>query len=257
MYQFFLYPVKFVISTIENIGRYVELMFRMFSSFFSWYKYLSLSLEHMYQIGFLSIPIVIMTSLFSGMVTSVQAAYQFESSLVPNWYVGGIVGESIILELAPMLTGLVMTGKIGATIAAEIGTMRVTEQIDALESLSFDPILYLIMPRVIAAIIMFPVMVIIADLFGILGGYFAALSAIDVTTAEFLRGLRAWFRPWDAWFGIVKGICFGISITSIACFHGYYTSGGANGVGKSTTSAVVNSCVAIFILDYVLAALLL
>ena len=100
-------------------------------------------------------------------------------------------------------------------------------------------------------------MVIIADLFGILGGYFAALSAIDVTTSEFLRGLRAWFRPWDAWFGIVKGICFGISITSIACFHGYYTSGGANGVGKSTTSAVVNSCVAIFILDYVLAALLL
>ena len=140
MYQFFLYPVKFVISTIENIGRYVELMSRMCSSFFSWHKYLSLSLEHMYQIGFLSIPIVIMTSLFSGMVTSVQAAYQFESSLVPNWYVGGIVGESIILELAPMLTGLVMTGKIGATIAAEIGTMRVTEQIDALESLSFNKI---------------------------------------------------------------------------------------------------------------------
>ena len=257
MFQLLLYPFKFVILTIENIGKYVELMFRMCSSFLSWHKYLGLSLEHMYQIGFLSIPIVIITSLFSGMVTSVQAAYQFESSLVPNWYVGGIVGESIILELAPMLTGLVMTGKIGATIAAEIGTMRVTEQIDALESLSFDPILYLIMPRVIAAIMMFPIMVIIANLFGILGGYFAALSAIEVTTAEFLRGLRAWFRPWDAWFGIIKGICFGISITSIACFHGYYTSGGANGVGKSTTSAVVNSCVTIFILDYILAALLL
>ena len=229
----------------------------MFRSVFNWHKYISLTVEHMYQIGILSIPIVILTSLFSGMVTSVNAAYQMETGLIPNWYVGGIVGESVLMELAPMLTALVMTGRIGATIAAEIGTMRVTEQIDALESLSFDPVSYLILPRIIAAIFMFPMLVIVSDCFGIFGGFMAAMSSMDLTATEFLRGLRSWFRPWDAWFGLIKGLFFGIAITSISCYQGYYTSGGANGVGKSTTAAVVVSCIAILCLDYILAALLL
>ena len=250
-------PFYIIISFFEGIGRYVELMLSMFRSVSTWNKYLGLSIEHMHQIGILSIPIVIMTSLFSGMVTSVQTAYQFETGLIPNWYIGGVVGESVLLELAPMLTALVMTGRIGATIAAEIGTMRVTEQIDALESLSFDPVSYLIMPRILAAIVMFPMLVIVADIFGIFGGYMAALSSMDITTSEFLRGLRSWFRPWDAWFGLIKGIFFGIAITSISSYQGYFTDGGANGVGKSTTAAVVFSCMAIFVLDYLLAVILL
>jgi len=257
MFRLVLSPLHFLISSIEGIGRYVELMIIMFRSILKWHKYLGLAVEYMYQIGILSIPIVILTSLFSGMVTSVQAAYQFESGLIPNWYVGGIVGESVLLELAPMLTALVMTGKIGATIAAEIGTMRVTEQIDALESLSFDPISYLILPRIIAAIFMFPILIIISDCFGIFGGLIAAISSMDLTTTEFIRGLRSWFRPWDAWFGLIKGLFFGIAITSISCYQGYYTSGGANGVGKATTAAVVVSCIVIICLDYILAALLL
>ena len=250
-------PLNVIISFFEGIGRYVEFMMSLFRSFFSWHKYLNLTIEHMYQIGILSIPIVILTSLFSGMVTSVQAAYQFESGFVPNWFVGSIVGESILLELAPMMTALVMTGRIGATIAAEIGTMRVTEQIDALESLSFDPISFLILPRILASAIMFPFLVIVADFFGIIGGLFTAVNAMDVSHAEFIRGLRSWFRPWDAWFGLIKGLCFGISITSIACYQGYFTIGGANGVGKSTTATVVISCVMIVFLDYFLAAILL
>ena len=259
MFRLILSPFKLLISSIEGIGRYVELMAIMFRSVSKWHKYLELSVEHMYQIGILSIPIVMLTSLFSGMVTSVQAAYQFESGLIPTWYVGGIVGEAVLLELAPMLTGLVMTGKVGATIAAEIGTMRVTEQIDALESLSFDPISYLILPRIIAALFMFPILIIISDCFGIFGGLIAALSSMDLTTGEFVRGLRAWFRPWDAWFGLIKGLFFGFAITSISCYQGFYTKidGGANGVGKSTTAAVVVSCIAILCLDYILAALLL
>ena len=257
MFRLILSPFNLFITSIEGIGRYVELMTIMFRSVFSWHKYFGLVVDHMYQIGILSIPIVILTSLFSGMVTSVQAAYQFESGLIPNWYVGGIVGEAVFLELAPMLTALVMTGKIGATIAAEIGTMRVTEQIDALESLSFDPISYLIMPRIIAAIFMFPVFIIVSDFFGLFGGWIAAISSMDVTTTEFVRGLKSWFRPWDAWFGLIKGLFFGIAITSISCYQGYYTSGGANGVGKSTTAAVVVSCIAILCLDYILATLLL
>ena len=156
-----------------------------------------------------------------------------------------------------MMTALVMTGKIGATIAAEIGTMRVSEQIDALESLSFDPVSFLILPRILAAAVMFPILVIIADCFGIIGGLFAAVNAMDVSYLEFIRGLRSWFRPWDAWFGLIKGLFFGVAITSIACYQGYYTTGGATGVGRATTSTVVISCVAIVFLDYILAALLL
>ena len=257
MFRLFLYPFNILIESLEGVGRYVELMVKIFRSFFNWHKYLSLVVDHMYQIGILSIPIVIITSLFSGMVTSVQAAYQFESGFVPNWFVGSIVGESILMELAPMMTALVMTGKIGATIAAEIGTMRVSDQIDALESLSFDPISFLIFPRILAAAIMFPILVIIADCFGIIGGLVAAINSMDVSYIEFMRGLRNWFRPWDAWFGLIKGLFFGIAITSIACYQGYYTTGGATGVGKSTTSTVVISCVSIVFLDYILAAILL
>ena len=259
MLRFILSPFNLFLTYIEGIGRYVELMFIMFRSIFNWHKYFGLAVDHMYQIGILSIPIVILTSLFSGGVTSVQAAYQFESGIIPHWYVGGIVGEAVLLELAPMLTALVMTGKIGATIAAEIGTMRVTEQIDALESLSFDPVTYLIFPRIIAAICMFPILIIVSDCFGIIGGFLAAISTMDLTSAEFLRGLRSWFHPWDAYFGLIKGIFFGFAITSISCYHGFYTKtdGGAHGVGKSTTSAVVVSCVTILCLNYILAALLL
>ena len=135
--------------------------------------------------------------------------------------------------------------------------MRVTEQIDALESLSFDPVSYLILPRIIAAIFMFPMLVVVSDFFGIFGGYIAAISSMDLTSTEFIRGLRSWFHPWDAWYGLIKGLLFGIAITSISCYQGYYTSGGATGVGKSTTAAVVVSCIAILFLDYILAALLL
>ena len=251
------YPIDVIILFFEGIAKYVILMSKMFRSVRSWNLYIGLTIDQMVIIGAQSIPIVMLTSLFSGMVTSVQAAYQFESGLIPTWFVGSIVGESVLLELAPMMTGLVMTGKIGATIAAEIGTMRVTEQIDALESLSFDPVSFLIMPRVLAAAIMFPILVIIADICGIFGGLIAAYNAMDVSFQEFFRGFRTWFRPWDAWFGLVKALFFGVAITSIAAYKGFTTSGGAQGVGKSTTSTVVVSCMAIVFLDYLLAEILL
>mgnify|MGYP001167646217 CR=1 FL=1 len=255
--KFFLLPIKICIIFFESVGRYFLLISKIFRSMSSWNLYLPSALDQMVIIGIKSVPIVIIISLFSGMVTSVQAAYQLKTGLVPIWFVGSIVGESIILELGPMLTGLVMTGSIGATIAAELGTMRVTEQIDALESLSYDPISYLIMPRIVASLIMFPVLVIIADIFGVIGGLIAANSALDISIQEFMRGFRLWFRPWDAWFGLIKGVFFGFAITSIACYKGYYTYGGAISVGKSTTSTVVISCISIVLLDYILAELLL
>ena len=257
MKDIILYPLSIFISIFEHIGRYFDLMFKTLRSFKTWHLYIDSIPHHIFSLGVTALPIVIITGLFSGMVTAVQAAYQFESGFVPNWFVGSVVGESVLLELAPMITGLVMTGKIGATITAEIGTMRVTEQIDALESLSFDPVSFLIMPRVLAAAIMFPILVIVADFCGILGGLFAAQSAMDVSPQEFIRGFRTWFRPWDAWFGLIKGVFFGVAITSIASYKGFTTEGGAEGVGKSTTSTVVISCMTIVLLDYILAEIFL
>ena len=257
MKQIFNYPLKLLSTFFESLGQYVMLMVKLFRSIESWKNYLPNTIDQLMIIGSKSIPIVIITSFFSGMVTSVQGAYQMTSSLVPKWYIGGLVGESIILELSPVITGLVMAGRVGATIAAEIGTMRVTEQIDALETLSLDPVAYLIFPRVLSGIIMFPVLIIIADFFGILGGLIACVTTLDINSYQFVKGLRSWFNPWDPIFGILKAISFGYAVTSIACYFGFYTRGGAQGVGKSTTSTVVASCVAILILDYFLAEILL
>ena len=257
MKKILLSPILLIVSLFEHIGRYFDLMIKTLRSFTSWHLYLGFLPDHMIRLGIATIPIVIVTGLFSGMVTSVQTAYQLESGFIPESYVGGIVGVTVLMELSPMITALVMTGRVGASITAEIGTMRVTEQIDALETLSFDPISFLIMPRILSGAIMFPVMIVIADLFGIIGGYLAATFSLGITPFDYIYGLRSWFVPWDAIFGIIKAFSFGLAITSIACYFGYYTKGGAEGVGKSTTSTVVNSCISIMILDYVLASLLL
>ena len=233
------------------------LMVKMFRSIDSLSNYSINIIDQMIIIGSKSIPIVLITSFFSGMVTSVQGAYQMTTTLVPKWYIGGIVGESVILELAPMITGLVLAGRVGANIAAEIGTMRVTEQIDALETLSLDPVAYLVVPRVLAGLVMFPVLVIIANFCGIFGGLLACLSTLDINSYQFMKGVKSWFNPWDAVFGLIKSIHFGFAITSIACYFGFYTTGGAQGVGKATMNTVVASCVTIVILDYLLAEILL
>ena len=246
-----------ILSIFESFGRYAMLITNIFRSYNSWGLYINNTIDQLILIGIKSIPIVILTSFFTGMVSSVQAAYQMESSITPKWVIGSLVGETMLLELAPVITSLVLAGKIGATIAAEIGTMRVTEQIDALESLSLDPIAYLVFPRMLAAFVMFPVLTIIANIFGISGGIIAASTTLDIDAYQFLKGLKAWFKPWDAWYGIIKGLSFGLAITSISCYFGFYTKGGAAGVGRSTTSSVVSSCIAIMILDYVLASLLL
>jgi len=257
MKKIFTKPIEIIIDIFENIGRYFQLLTRVFKNTSFWTTYPDNIIDQMIQIGSKSVPIVIITSLFSGMVTSVQGAYQLTSSLVPKWYIGGLVGESILLELAPVITGLVMAGRVGASITAEIGTMRVSEQIDALETLSIDSIGYLIFPRIVAGTLMFPVLIIVADFFGIFGGWITCVTTLDLNTFQFIKGLRSWFNPWDPFFGIIKAVCFGFAITSIACYFGYYSKNGAEGVGKSTTSTVVVSCIAILVLDYLLAEILL
>ena len=251
------YPFKIILIFFESFGKYLIFLSLIFRKIDSRKLLFDNSINHMINIGSKSIPIVVLTSLFTGMVSSVQAVYQMESSLVPSYYIGSLVGETLLLELAPVITCLVLAGRVGATITAEIGSMRVTEQIDALETLSINPIEYLVTPRMIASLIMFPVIIVVADVFGLLGGIVAANNSMGVDSYQFLKGFKMWFVPWDAWYGIIKGLCFGIAITSIACYYGFYTSRGSAGVGSSTTSTVVSSCIAIMILDYILASLLL
>ncbi|MDZ7290604.1 MAG: ABC transporter permease [candidate division KSB1 bacterium] len=240
----------------ENIGRFGILITAIFKALRETRFYLRRIPEQMLWIGNHSLPIVVTTAAFSGMVASVQSAYQI-TGYVPLYLVGSVVGESMLLELGPVVTALVLAGRVGASIAAELGTMRVTEQIDALESLAINPVAFLVVPRVIAGLVMLPVLTVFADFVGIVGGWLISVTTMELTTTEFFKGFRMFFIPWDAIYGIIKSAFFGVMITLIGCYEGFHTSGGAEGVGRATTRAVVAACLAILMLDYILAALLL
>ena len=213
-------------------------------------------LGQMARIGVDSVPIALFVAAFTGIVLALQASYTFTGA-IPLYFVGTLVGKTMILELGPVLTGLVLSGRVGANIAAELGTMRVTEQVDALETLAYDPNAYLVVPRVLAGAIMFPVVVMLANGMGVLAGWGTSLSLLDMSSHEFLKGLRLFFEPWDLWFSAIKSLTFGLTVTSVGCFFGLHTTGGAEGVGRSTTRAVVASSMIILVLDAFLAAVLL
>ena len=216
----------------------------------------SVVVVQMFRLGVASLPIALFIAAFTGIVLSLQASYTFTGA-VPEYFVGTLVGKTIILELGPVLTGLALAGRVGANIAAEIGTMRVTEQIDALETIGYDPVAYLVVPRIIAGVLMFPIVVAFADAIGILGGWITALNLLDMSTPQFVRGLRLFFDPFDIQYSLIKAASFGLAVTSIGCFYGFATSGGAEAVGRSTTQAVVVGSMMILVLDAFWAATLL
>jgi phospholipid/cholesterol/gamma-HCH transport system permease protein len=209
-----------------------------------------------WNIGAGSLFIVMLISAFAGAVTALQTGYQFTGS-IPYYVVGTLVVSSIILELGPVLTALILAGRIGARYAAELGTMRVTEQIDALESLGRSPASHLVIPRVLAGLIMIPALTVLANLSGVLSGWISVKAVLPVTDADFIYGAQYYWRSWDAYYSIIKAFFFAGSITIIACYMGFNTQQGAEGVGRSTTTAVVTSSVLILVLDTVLTRLLL
>ncbi len=203
---------------------------------------------HARTLGVESLPIGIFIALFTGIVLALLASYSV-GDLVPPYFVGTLVQKTVTLELAPVLTGLALAGRVGANIAAELGTMRVTEQIDALETLTFDPMSYLVVPRVWASTLMFPIVVGTAMLVGVTSGWLASLSLLDITTPQFLKGVRVFFTEFDVRYGLVKSASFGAAVALIGCRAGLTTEGGAQGVGRSATRAVVISAVMILVLD--------
>ena len=238
-------------------GRYATLLANAFKSITEFSTYRENLFSQMVKIGIDSIPIIALTAIFSGAVTTVQTAYQLISPFIPKSVIGGVVMPSVILELGAILPGLVLAGRVGARISAELGTMQVSEQVDAIEAMGLNSIAFLVVPRVIAGSLMYPMLYIIACILGIWGGMIAGEISTGLPQGEFLKGARDFFDPFYVTFGMTKAFVFGFLTTSISCMKGYYTSGGAEGVGNSTTQAAVTSCVAILISDYLLAELLL
>ena len=207
------------------------------------------------SVGAGSLPIVLVIAMFAGVTTAFQAGYQWQSNL-PVYVLGTLIVETIVLELGPVLIGLVLAGRIGARYAAELGTMRVTEQIDALESLGRSPASHLIIPRVLASTLMLPVLVVIADVVAISSGLFSVKQVLPVTDADFAYGAKAFWKPFDAYYSLIKATSFGFAIGLISCYMGFNTKQGAEGVGKATTAAIVSSSVVILLLNALLAKLL-
>lgn len=212
-------------------------------------------LRQMVRLGVDSIPVVFLTTMFTGMVLALQTFNGFQRVHAEN-FVGSVVALAMLRELSPVLVGLMVTGRVGSSMAAEIGTMRVTEQIDALKALATDPVQYLFVPRVIAGIVMLPFLVVLGDALGIGGGYLVAVKMMNANPVIYEQNTYQFLEMNDVWSGVIKSAVFGLILTLTGCVRGYYTTGGAEGVGRSTTAAVVNASLIILLSDFFLTKLL-
>ncbi|HET9233025.1 MAG TPA: ABC transporter permease [Candidatus Eisenbacteria bacterium] len=239
-------------NAAASAGQYAVFLSRLMSELFPGLRYQRLIFEQARFVGIQSLPVVFLTSLFVGGVAALQTAYQM-SGQMPLLWVGTVVSKSVFIELGPVLTALVVGARVSSSFAAEIGTMRVTEQIDAMETLAVRPIRYLAVPRLVATTLMLPVVTIIANAIAILGGMAVAVLRVGISLNMFNRGMKFLFDAQDVYGGLIKSFVFGAIIAMQGCFFGFQASGGAEGVGTATTKAVVASCVMILVMDYFLA----
>ena len=240
-----------------HIGRYILMIKRCFTKPERTIMYWKETIRQMVNIGVGSVIIILLISFFIGAVTSTQFAYNLSTSMVPMYFVGYVVKESMILELAPTISGLILAGKVGSNLASELGTMRLTEQIDALEIMGVNTFSYLIGPKLAAAIIMVPILVVIAAATGIYGGLLAGELTGYVSSEDYMQGVLMGFLQKNINVMLIKATVFGFIITSISCYQGFYASGSALEIGKASTKAVVLSSVMVLVADFVLAWLLL
>ncbi len=232
-------------------------MGRLFTNMESPKVYFRLFVDECILIGIQSVFIVTIVSVFIGAVTAVQTAYNLISPLIPLYVIGLLVRDMTILELAPTFTAVVFAGKVGSSIAGGLGTMKITEQVDALEVMGINSASYLVLPKILAGTFMYPLLVVLAAFLSITGGYVASIAANLLTPAEYEYGLRIDFIDFNVTFGLIKSFVFAFLITSISAFKGYHTKGGALEVGQASTTAVTNSCIAVLLADFLLAQLLI
>jgi len=246
---------KWIIGTLEEVGDITILSAQtLFYSVRGTFKFKDL-LAQMVRVGVDSLPVAVVTAAFVGMVFAVQIASEFVKFGAGS-VVGAVMGIAVARELAPALTAVVIAGRVGSAFAAEIGTMAVTEQIDAIYAMGSDPIKHLVVPRFIASTIMLPILTIFADIVGFFGGYLVAVYVIGINSYGYMDSASSLLTMNDITGGIIKAIFFGMIISIIGCFKGLKTSGGAKGVGEATTNSVVYSLMAIFVVNYFLSLVL-
>ncbi len=244
-------------TLLEHIGRYALLVRRAFARPEKHKMYYKQLIREMEALGFNSVGIVAIISFFMGAVITIQTAYNTESPLLPTYLIGLAARDSILLEFSSTIVALILAGKVGSRIASEIGTMRVTEQIDALEIMGVNSAGYLILPKIVAFMVLAPFLSILSMVIGILGGWIAGVSAGVITTNEYVYGIQFAFIPYYITYSLIKSVIFAFLIATISSYHGYFTSGGALEVGRSSTLAVVHSSVFILLFNLVLTQLLL
>ncbi len=245
---------KRTINLAESLGGFVIFGISVFTSVLRPPAYFSMIVKQFAFIGFYSLPVVAMTTFFSGAVLALQSYTGF-SRFSAESSIATVVVLSITRELGPVLTGLMVAGRVGASIAAEIATMRVTEQIDALYTLSTNPIKYLVFPRVFASVITVPCLVLIGDVLGVMGGYVVSVYQLNFNSTTYIINSFKYLEPIDVISGLVKAAVFGFIIAIMSCYSGYYSDRGAKGVGSATTVAVVYSSVLILLFNYVITGL--
>lgn len=240
-------------NMLTHFGKFILWKKQMMTKPENWNMYYKETIRQMYDIGIGSLAVVFMISIFLGAVTAVQFSYQMEGTLVPSYYIGYIVRDMTIIELAPTFTCLVLSGKVGSNMAAEIGGMRQKEHIDAMEIMGVNTSAYLVMPKILAAIIMIPILVCVSAMVSIMGAYLASVPAGLFSSADFVKGLRSFFDPHNINLLFVKAFVFSYILTSVSCYQGYFVRGGSIELGKASTRAVVNSYILILLADYVIA----
>jgi phospholipid/cholesterol/gamma-HCH transport system permease protein len=242
---------------VQHLGRYFLLMIQVFKKPEKKSIYLKQILYEIDKLGVGSIGIVAFLSVFVGAVLTIQMAFNIDSPLVPLYTIGYATRKSIILEFSPTIMSLILAGKVGSQIAGEIGTMRVTEQIDALEIMGINPATYLIFPKIIAAVFFNPLLILMSMVLAIIGGWLSGLGSGLITTYDYVYGLQAFYQFYDISYALIKTVVFAFIITSVSGYFGFYTKGGALEVGESSTRAVVVSSVSIIIFNLLLTNLLL
>lgn len=246
-----------MVQILSNIGKYVMMLKIVFGRPEKWAVLRMRLFEEIQRIGIDSIPIVGLMSVFMGGVIALQTASNMDSPLLPEYTVGYITRSSTILEFSPTIMSLILAGKVGSNVASEIGTMRITEQIDALEIMGVNSRSYLILPKILGAVYFFPVLIIFSMGLSLLGGWLALVLSGLASTETYLLGIRSWFELGDIGYALTKGVTFAFLIVSISSYYGYYSRGGAVDVGKSATRAVVTASVAILVANFFLTQMIL
>jgi phospholipid/cholesterol/gamma-HCH transport system permease protein len=244
-------------NTLQKFGEYVILMLKTLTIPERWIVFFRQTLKEIYKLGVDSLWIVIFISTFIGAVLTIQVSLNIQSPLIPDYTVGYITREVILLEFSSTIMCLILAGKVGSNIASELGTMRVTEQIDALEIMGVNSANYLILPKITAFIVFIPILVIFSMFSGIIGGYFIAFATDIITVAKYEFGIQHWFNSFYIGYSIVKSMIFAFVISSISAYYGYNVKGGALQVGKASTNSVVMSSVLILVFDLVITQLML